>query len=82
MTSFFFSAKVEAGEDPSTALGTREESDEGELTDLLEDLFAAVVTATDPSDPSRLLNLVFRLLPSQKVRTIRFPAQMGNSGFD
>jgi hypothetical protein len=48
-------------------LGTREESEEGDLSDLLEDLFAAVMTATDPTDPTRVLNLVFRLLPSQKV---------------
>ncbi len=60
-------AKVESGEDPATSLGTREESEEGDINDQLEDLFGAVMTATDPSDPSRVLNLVFRLLPSQKV---------------
>jgi hypothetical protein len=60
------SAKVEAGEDPSIALGTREESEETELNDQLEELFAAVMTATDPADPGRPLNLVFRLIPSQK----------------
>lgn len=63
----FITAKVEAGEDPSATLGTREESEESELTDQLEDLFAAVITATDTVDPTRLLNLVFRLLPSPKV---------------
>ena len=63
----FITAKVEAGEDPSATLGTREESEESELTDQLEDLFAAVITATDTVDPTRVLNLVFRLLPSPKV---------------
>lgn len=59
-------AKVEAGEDPSATLGDREESEEGELNEMLEDLFGAVMTATDTQDSTRPINLVFRLLPSQK----------------
>ena len=62
-----FTAKVELGEDPATALGTREESEEGDINDQLEDLFAAVMTTTDPTDIGRPLNIVFRLLPSPKV---------------
>jgi protein polybromo-1 len=47
-------------------LGNREESEEGELMDMLEDLFGAVMQATDTSDTTRPINLMFRLLPSQK----------------
>lgn len=63
-----FTAKVEAGEDPSVALGNRSEEseDSSELSEMLEDLFASVMQATDPGDPDRLLHLMFRLLPSQK----------------
>ena len=68
ITHFFVvTAKVELGEDPATALGTREESEEGDINDQLEDLFAAVMTTTDPTDIGRPLNIVFRLLPSPKV---------------
>ena len=60
-------AKIEAGEDPSATLGDREESDDkDEDKEMLEDLFAAVMTVTDTTDPSRLLHMMFRLLPSQK----------------
>ena len=64
----FFLAKVEAGEDPSVALGNREESggEDNELGEMLEELFASVMTVTDAADPDRLLHLMFRLLPSQK----------------
>jgi len=59
--------KVEAGEDPSVALGNREDSGEDEdLSETLEELFASVMTATDTADKDRLLHLMFRLLPSQK----------------
>ena len=59
-------AKIEAGEDPMTSLANREGSDESELNEILEDLFAAVITATDPADSTRVIHTVFRLLPSQK----------------
>ena len=49
-------------------LGDREESDDGEVHEMLEDLFASVVTATDSTDTNRLLHLAFRLLPSKNVR--------------
>ena len=55
-----------SGEDPVTKLGDRDDSD-AELTDALEDLFAAVVAATDPSDANRALHMAFRLLPSKNV---------------
>ena len=55
-----------SGEDPVTKLGDRDDSDT-ELTDALEDLFAAVVAATDPSDANRALHMAFRLLPSKNV---------------
>ena len=57
---------VMSGEDPVTKLGDRDDSD-AELTDALEDLFAAVVAATDPSDANRALHMAFRLLPSKNV---------------
>ena len=53
-----------------TTLANREESEEGDLTEMLEDLLAVIMTASDPSDPSRSLHHPFRLLPSQKVRFI------------
>ncbi len=60
-------AKVEAGEDPAATLGSREESTEEEtLTEMLEDLFAAVITAADPTDAARQIHQAFRLLPSKK----------------
>ena len=59
--------KIEAGEDPVAALGTREESEENDVQEMLEDLFAAVIVATDPGEGSRPWHLAFRLLPSQKV---------------
>jgi len=59
-------AKVEAGEDPSATLGNREESDENDMAEMLEDLFASVMTLMDTTDPERPLHLMFRLLPSQK----------------
>ena len=62
-----FSAKIEAGEDPATTLGSREESDDTDYDkEMLEDLFASVMTLTDTTDKDRLLHLMFRLLPSQK----------------
>lgn len=58
---------MEAGEDPAATLGNREESEDNDmLGEMLEDLFAAVMEGTDPSDHDRLLHLMFRLLPSQK----------------
>ena len=50
------------------ALGNREESggEDNELGEMLEELFASVMTVTDAADPDRLLHLMFRLLPSQK----------------
>jgi len=54
---------VMAGEDPSQILGDREDSDLGEF---LEELFGAIMTAADATEPSRLLNIVFQLLPSRK----------------
>jgi hypothetical protein len=63
---FHLAAKVEAGEDPSVALGTREEGEEENLPEMLEDLFASVITANDPGDPNRQIHLAFRLLPSRK----------------
>jgi len=54
---------VMAGEDPSQTLGDREDSDLGEF---LEELFGAIMTASDSTEPSRLLNIVFQLLPSRK----------------
>ena len=59
--------KIDAGEDPTATLGSREESEEDNLTEMLEDLFAGVILATDPLDPSRQIHLAFRLLPSKKV---------------
>jgi len=56
---------VEAGEDPVAKLGDREESDEAEVHEMCQDLFASIVTATDTSDTNRLLHLAFRLLPSK-----------------
>ena len=63
---FVVLAKVEAGEDPSATLGNREESDENDMAEMLEDLFASVMTLMDTTDPERPLHLMFRLLPSQK----------------
>jgi len=54
---------VLAGEDPTQTLGDREDSDLGEF---LEELFGAVMMAVDAADPSRMLNIVFQLLPSRK----------------
>ena len=48
-------------------LGNRsEESEDSEMFDMCEDLFASVMEVTDTADPERLLHLMFRLLPSQK----------------
>ena len=60
--------KIEAGEDPVTSLGSREESEDSDLQEMLEDLFAAVIIASDPGEGSRPWHLSFRLLPSPKVR--------------
>ncbi len=57
--------KVNAGEDPLATLSTREESEENEVTEMLEELFSAVIEATDTSE-NRALHTQFRLLPSQK----------------
>lgn len=35
-----------------------------------EDLFAAIMTATDPADNNRPLHTMFQLKPSKKVRKI------------
>ena len=59
--------KIDAGEDPTATLGSREESEEDNVTEMLEDLFAGVILATDPLDPNRQIHLAFRLLPSKKV---------------
>ena len=56
-----------AGEDPVAKLGDREESDEAELNEALEEMLAAICQATDTSDPSRVLHMAFRLLPSKNV---------------
>ena len=61
------SVKIDAGEDPTLTLGSREESEDDNLTEMLEDLFAGVVLATDPLDPARQIHQAFRLLPSKKV---------------
>ena len=65
---------VMSGEDPVTKLGDRDDSD-AELTDALEDLFAAVVAATDPSDANRALHMAFRLLPSKNVSKKRMSSE-------
>ena len=67
----FILAKVEAGEDPSATLGNREESEENDMAEMLEDLFASVMTVMDTTDPERPLHLMFRLLPSQKRYILR-----------
>ena len=59
-------AKINEGEDPLTTLANRDESED--LNEMLEDLFSAVIIATDPSDPARQVHMAFRFLPSQKVR--------------
>ena len=58
---------VEAGEDPVATLGDREDNDDAEMTEMVEDLFSSVMTATDLADPERHLNQVFRLVPSKQV---------------
>ena len=58
--------KIEAGEDPVAALGNRDDGDEV-LLEMLEELFAAIITATDPIDSSRQIHMAFRLLPSKRV---------------
>lgn len=58
---------VEAGDDPVATLGDREDNDDAETVEMVEDLFASVMTATDLADPDRYLNQVFRLLPSKQV---------------
>ena len=55
---------VLAGEDPNQTIGDREEM--SDLTEFLEELFGAVMTANDPGDSNRQLNTVFQLLPSRK----------------
>ena len=55
---------VVAGDDPSLVLSSREVDED--LTDWLEELFGAVMTAVDAGDGSRVLNLLFQLLPSQR----------------
>jgi len=60
-------ALVEAGEDPVATLGDREDNDDAETTEMVEDLFGSVMTATDIGDSDRSLNQVFRLLPSKQV---------------
>ena len=65
-------ALVEAGEDPVVTLGDRADNDDAETAEMVEDLFASVMTATDLTDPDRYLNQVFRLLPSKQVR-LRYP---------
>ena len=46
---FFVTAKIEIGEDPATTLGNREDSEENEMEEMLEELFAAIMTVTDPA---------------------------------
>lgn len=41
-----------------------------ETMQLFEDLFAAVMTATDPTDNNRPLHIMFQLKPSKKVRSL------------
>ena len=62
---------VEAGDDPVATLGDREDNDDAETAEMVEDLFASVMTATDLADPDRYLNQVFRLLPSKQVVCIQ-----------
>ena len=50
-------------------LGNHKENnkaDTNELAQMLEELFASVMTLTDTMDPERLLDQKFRLLPSEK----------------
>ena len=63
-------ALVEAGEDPVATLGDREDNDDAETTEMVEDLFGSVMTATDLGDSDRYLNQVFRLLPSKQVSKV------------
>ena len=43
-----------------------DDGEDNELPEMLEELFASVMTLVDEKDPERLLHLMFRLLPSQK----------------
>ena len=60
---------VEAGEDPVAILGDREDNDDAEIAEMIEDLFASVMTATDLGDPDRHIHQVFRLVPSKQVNS-------------
>jgi len=42
---------------------------------LFEDLFAAVMTATDPTDNNRPLHIMFQLKPSKKVCSVLLKLQ-------
>ena len=65
---------VAAGEDPTAVVfGDKGDSDAAEY---YEELFGAVMTSMDPSEPSRALNIVFQLLPSRK----RYPEYYDDIG--
>ncbi len=58
-------------------LGNRNESDD-DLNEMLEDLFAAVIQATDPGEPGRAIHMPFRFLPSQKVGKVKLTKNLKN----
>ena len=51
---------------PNRAIINTGNNNENELGQMLEELFASVMTLTDAVDPERLIHLKFRLLPSEK----------------
>ena len=59
-----FTGKIEIGEDPAATLGNREDSEENEMEEMLEELFAAIMTVTDPAGKYRVTHyrsLLFKL---------------------
>lgn len=58
--------KQEDAEDTSESSTNPDE----ETMQQFEDLFAAIMTATDPADNNRPLHTMFQLKPSKKVRKI------------
>ena len=51
---------------PNRAILNTGNNNENELGQMLEELFASVMTLTDAADPERLIHQKFRLLPSEK----------------
>ena len=49
---------------------------DSDAAEYYEELFGAVMTSMDPSEPSRALNIVFQLLPSRK----RYPEYYDDIG--